>query len=798
MQLISDALRALLVSKLQIGSSGYAGRLEIGGVSYPTKSLIVDKSLRNQADQMIGALANEALDLGWGATNAFPTNTRVKAFQWYGDPANEVQTFDGLLDNPIDHRDVITMTLNCRDRFALLIDQTFSASDPQAAGETGAVRTEDNGVYLNREVSYIVNDILDRVGWPTADRNIADTSLVLSEFIIGDGSTYADAITAENQLTTLTGYSAWSDELGVFQFQPTPSSDIVEVPNDPTYTWQTGVDITELNDSTDQYELITRVKATGPLTTTTTASGWHLLWQTTKIPRPVGIWYDPTDPLYIRVISSSTKKLYKLRDSDRQIGSSVNLGAAIPYPLGLSGDPSDSTHYYVLNAPWKYTGSTSGNSVKKVRKSDNVVVATLSLPNGRWSALKLSASFMWLTNLDTDQLSKRDKTTAASVATYQPTVNSVLQTNPSGLMIDGTTLHVFWTNGGSTARFLVSDMSAPNTITSIVATAGTTLHGGEMNTTTHTECWGDNDSLGLTAKFSLVTTSTGTIPVTLQVVDTDLEDELGTLAELEDRVHDSHPLVAAHPWESRRLSLNLDKISSAAQAGDIAKFWLDKLGRRRRVLDVGIIGNPAVQKNDLVRVEDPKTGIAQNWVLDTVHTEMDERGYLGTVSLVRGGVANDEITEPDPPPSDGGTSDAAFFYTGDATVYGDTIPHTTTDGFRSEAADAVNIADATTYHVHLEVTYDFATGYAYQIKWESDPLSSNTIFDLTHTGSSPGGAPLLPDSGPFTDVYDFDVTTGSGGTGQAAHNPFRITAGAAQSPHGHSVIGHIVFDIEPA
>jgi hypothetical protein len=47
----------------------------------------------------------------------------------------------------------------------------------------------------------------------------------------------------------------------------------------------------------------------------------------------------------------------------------------VPHPLGLSGDPADATVYWVLNAPW-IDGGSGGNSVKKVRKSDNHVLAT--------------------------------------------------------------------------------------------------------------------------------------------------------------------------------------------------------------------------------------------------------------------------------------------------------------------------------------------------------------------------------------------------------------------------------------
>ncbi len=651
MQLITDDLRARLIDKFQVGMKSFAGRIEIGGQSYPTASMAIDKNKRMQSDQMIVVLPNEAVELGWGITNIFPVNTRIKAFQWYGDPANEVQVFDGLIDNPIDHRDVIQMTLNCRGRFALLVDQTFSASAPQGAGESGAVRTPDNGVYLNMEVADIVNDILDRVGWPADDRHITATSMVVTEYPIGDGSSYADAIVGDNALTTLTGYDAWSDETGVFHFDPTPASDIVEVPAEPVYTWRTGVDITELSDSTDQYELITRVKTRGPLTTVTVTDGWHLVWQTTKISRPVGIFYDPDDPTLLRVLSASTKRIYRLRISDRQVVSSVLVGGVAPYPLGLSIDPADHDYYWLLNAPWYYTGSTSGNSVKKIRRVDNVVVDSFTIPDGRWSALKVSSSYLYLTNLDTDRFYRRSKTDGSAIANYQHVVASVTQTNPSGLMIDGSTLFLFWANGGTTRRFLKCDESAPATVTGSVATSGSTLHGGEMNTTTHTECWGDNDSLGITAEFSLITTTTGTVPVNAEIGDQALEDALGLRAELEDRIHDLHPGDAAHPWESRRMSLDLQKIDSLAQANDIAKFWLDKLGRPKRVIDAGIIGNPAVQLNDLARVEDPKTGVFQNGVIDALHTEMDTT-FLGTVTLVRGGVANDEITEPDPPPID--------------------------------------------------------------------------------------------------------------------------------------------------
>lgn len=795
MQTITQELRDLLKSKLQIGDNAFAGRIEIGGQSYPCSQMTIDSSLRMQADQLTVLMANEALQLGWGPTNIFPTNTRIKAFQWFGDPANEVQTFDGVIDNPVDHRDVLTMTLNARDRFAILIDQTFQAFAAQEADADDNDRTENNGVYLNREVDYILNDILDRAGWPTADRDIQPTSIVLTEFVLEDGTSYADNITGDNRLTTLTGFSAWADQLGVFQFKPTPSSDIVQVPAVPTYTWRSGEDMLEFGNSTDQYELITRVRTRGPVQTTQLTPAWQMVWQTRKISRPVGIWYDPAFPSSIRVIDATTKRLFTIRDSDHQVISSVYLGSAILYPLGISGDPSDSTHYYVLNAPWYYGGGTSGNSVKKVRKSDNVVVGTFALPSGRWSALKISASYAYLTNLDTDRFYRRDKTDMSAIANYQHVYQSVTQTNPSGMMIDGTTLMLFWANGGTTARFLHCEESAPTVITDVTKTAGSTLHGGEMNTDTHIDCWGDSDSAGLTAKFHLQTTTTTTVNVTSEAVDTELEDELGANAELEDREHDTHPGDPDHPWESRRLNLDLSAIDNLAQAADIAAFWLGKLGQRRQVVDAGIIGNPAVQKNDLVRVEDPKTGHRQNLVLDTYHSEMGET-FFAVVSLVRGGVANDEITEPDPPPTDDGgdASDGEPFYAGSFPFYGDADSWADAGesvekdgGSLPKATHFVNLAPDTTYSYDIVVDSTVFGSYAKHLhlgNYINDPLAT-TVLSIAY--------PLIPND--ISTVH----FTGTFTTPDAAHtvNPYAFRIGVAQDPHGHNFRGTVTYDVEP-
>lgn len=618
----------------------------------PPKSISIDKSLRLASDSAEVEFANEDFALGWaprgtaaiaGDPTTLRTNQRVAIEQWYGDEANAIRTFTGLIDRISDHRDILTTTITCRDMMVLLIDQTFSATAPQSTSEVGAVRTAANGVYLSMEVSDIVSDILNRAGWRLEDREIIPTSYVLDEFIVDDGASWADTIIGDEKLTGLVGYSAWSDEVGVFHFAPTLVSQNLTDPEEPVYTFRSGEDIVSFDDETDQYDLRTRIKVRGPLTTQTLEDTWRELWRTSKITRPVGIWYDPATPTYIRVISRSTKRMYKLRQSDRTVISSVYLGGVIAHPLGLSGDPANANIYWVLDAPWIYTGSDSGNSVKKVRKSDNHVLASYSIPDGRWSALKVSSSYLYLTNLDTDRFYRRSKTDGSAVANYQHTYKSTVQANPSGLMIDGTTLYLFWSNGGTTARFLKCDESAPGTVTGVVKTAGTSLHGGEMDTTTHVDCYGDSDSANLVGKFTLLAAVDQTTEVFAEVVDTDLEDELGDLAIVEDRLHDTHPLDAEHQWMARRMTLDLSVITNLAQATQTAQRQLDIASQRRRVLDAGIIGNPALQKTDYVAVIDPITAMSTGFAIDTYRTSMDAAGtYLGTVALLPVEAVTDE------------------------------------------------------------------------------------------------------------------------------------------------------------
>jgi hypothetical protein len=193
-------------------------------------------------------------------------------------------------------------------------------------------------VYLNREVDYIAADLLDRAGWPSADIDIAATSFVLDEYVVEDGSSYWDNLA---KLAGFVAYTLWDDEDGVIHLKParrsppasTTRSRRLRVRDRDRMT--ASPHVMSLGWETDQYDLRTRVKVRGPLTTLKNA--WTEVWRTSKFHLPVGLWYDPTDAANLRVLDRGTKRLYKLRQSDRVILSSVYLGGVCAHPLGTVG-----------------------------------------------------------------------------------------------------------------------------------------------------------------------------------------------------------------------------------------------------------------------------------------------------------------------------------------------------------------------------------------------------------------------------------------------------------------------------
>jgi hypothetical protein len=239
----------------------------------------------------------------------------------------------------------------------------------------------------------------------------------------------------------------------------------------------------------------------GPVETLT--DQFSQVWETSVIPKPVGLWYDPDDSANVKVVDRQTKNMYTLRQSDRTIVGTTYIGGICAYPLGLSGDPADDTVYWLLRAPWAFGGALSGNQLLKVRRADNVVLSTFNIANGRWTAIKVSSNWLYATNWDDDKIYQFNKSTGAVNNSWGITYESVVQKDPTGIMVDGTTLYYFFHNSGTTKRFLVADESAPTTITGAKSTEGLAILGGEMDTTTHYEMFGDSDSLGKVWKFTL-------------------------------------------------------------------------------------------------------------------------------------------------------------------------------------------------------------------------------------------------------------------------------------------------------
>jgi prophage tail gpP-like protein len=120
----------------------------------------------------------------------------------------------------------------------ILVDQTFSTTGPQGTDEDGHVRTEDNGVYVNREVDYIAGDILLRAGWPSDHIDVAATSFVLDEFLLEDGATWWDSLA---RLAAFVGYDLWDDEDGVVHLATLGSAASVDDALTADYAYQIGI-----------------------------------------------------------------------------------------------------------------------------------------------------------------------------------------------------------------------------------------------------------------------------------------------------------------------------------------------------------------------------------------------------------------------------------------------------------------------------------------------------------------------------------------------------------------------------
>lgn len=588
--------------------------------------------------------------------DVIPTNSRIRIKQWYGDTDNKVTTFTGLVDEVKESRDHRYFEITARDRMKILIEQNITVDDPQGEDEEDAVRTVENHVYLGMDALEILKALLDHAGWPEADRNLYPTSYGIDEYFGNDGDSYIDAIKGEDRLTGLTGYDCYANPLGILQWRPSQINSAADSDTDPVPVYSyvigdTGSDnlvsalVLEFDHSIDEYDLRTRVKVRGGVVSAQAA--WSQAWKTSTFRKPVGLWYRPSDPDFLYVLDRGTKKVYRLRQSDRdKVGTGIwplDVSANADHPLGLSGDPADANVFWVLDAGWR-TGDGDYGKVHKYNATTGAHVTHFNLPDGQWTDLKVSNGYLWLARYDTDRIYQRSKSDGSAIDSFLgPEVNGNVQDNPTGIGIDGTTLLTFW---DGKARFLLTDESAPRTLdpstplldgNGIIKMAGTKVFGGEMDTDTHAHLFACHDELGLVWKFNL--TEPDEDAVTQEVADSDLEDELGALSGVADRVHDTHPGDDPHPFEIRRETISLSKLlDNVGQATETATRKMDEFSVRREVLDLGHVGNPGLEINDTIRAADPVTGFDKLYLLDTYRTHMEAgpggRGYVGVSALL--------------------------------------------------------------------------------------------------------------------------------------------------------------------
>lgn len=606
MQALTAELEAILKSKFQVGDSGFRARVDFGLESYYPTTVDIDHSLQAFASSAVVEFTNEEGEVGLAA-DVFNVNGLIRIFVWYGDEANEICVFTGFVDKVAEHRDPRGVTVKCRDWAKPLLVQDIVVEFPQGEDEEGAVRDPTNYVYIDYEITDIVRDLLDRSGYPTDQRALQPSNFVIGEWRGRDGATYADMI---GELADVIAFNAFADELGNFHFQPDGLADSdTDNPPVPVYTFRTGEDIYQLDPTRDDYDTKTRVRAVGPLTTLKDA--WVELWHTNVIKDPTGIMYDPADTGHIYVADGFTKKKYKVSQTTRQIVSSTGV-LVTSFLNGLSGDPDDSTVYWTLDAPWILGGAAINNKIRKHLKSNDSVQATFNMPNLYWSDMKVGTDGIYAASYTEDKIYLYNKSTFAQIDVWN------VGDGPVGIGINEGTSQLFQLFTTSSTMYISTpdDLEA---ITDTIVMSGSRFYGIDADTTTDTEVYGVLGGQSLVAKYTLF--EPVTTDVSVEVVNDDLEAELGV--ELDTGI------------EIRRFVLRLDAVTSYAQATEAANRWLDKIDQFRNVLDVGILGNPAIQKADMVRIEDPVTDIANDFQVDTYRFSLRGNGtYLGVLSLV--------------------------------------------------------------------------------------------------------------------------------------------------------------------
>jgi hypothetical protein len=256
----------------------------------------------------------------------------------------------------------------------------------------------------------------------------------------------------------------------------------------------------------DRAEMLNRAFTTGVDTSDT----WTKEWQTGAVKNPVGAAFDAADPDYVWILGRTSRKIYKLRQSDRKVVS-VSPALFSAAAGGLTLDPSDATIFWVLEAPWR-SGSSANTKIHKVRRSDYAILDTHNLGSAiKHSDIQAGGTHLWLSRYDgTTLIYKRSKATGAVVDSYTIAFNGTNQTQATGISINGTAL-AYWFAGKK--RALLATEAAPTTITGKIKTTGISSFGGEWTTE-----GGDDyfymvsESVDQTWKYRL-TTSTPTDPI---------------------------------------------------------------------------------------------------------------------------------------------------------------------------------------------------------------------------------------------------------------------------------------------
>lgn len=210
---------------------------------------------------------------------------------------------------------------------------------------------------------------------------------------------------------------------------------------------------------------------------------WTEIWRR-GLTNPVGACLVNDDPTYLYVISSTTRKIYKIRQSDRAIvASTPALFSGGANACGLCADPSDSSILWALQS--SLAGGSGNTKIRKIDISGAIstwsVVDTFDLGSSiQLSDIESDSTHLWTTRFDgTTSLYKRSKTDGSVVSSYTISYQGTTQTGATGSSINGTEI-ALWYYGKK--RALIASLSDPTTITDLISTTGLSAFGGAWTT----------------------------------------------------------------------------------------------------------------------------------------------------------------------------------------------------------------------------------------------------------------------------------------------------------------------------